>query len=86
MNTNLPAITQDAKVALAKTKNLMDITNKILANRSKALADILLKKPYVSLGHGGEVHSVVFSPDGMTVLSGSEDETLKLWDIRSGKS
>lgn len=25
----------------------------------------------------------VFSPDGQTVLSGSSDETLKLWDLRS---
>src|SRR6266511_5927444 len=35
----------------------------------------------------GHVHwtlSVAFSPDGRTVLSGSYDNTLKLWDVATG--
>ena len=31
------------------------------------------------------VQSVSFSPDGKLALSGSEDKTLKLWDVASGK-
>ena len=29
--------------------------------------------------------SVAIAPDGRTALSGSEDKTLKLWDLASGK-
>jgi WD40 repeat protein len=36
-------------------------------------------------GHSIYVSSVVFSPDGKTVLSGARDNTLKLWDIATGK-
>jgi WD40 repeat protein len=36
-------------------------------------------------GHSGWIVSVAFSPDGQYALSGSWDNTLKLWDISSGK-
>ncbi len=37
-------------------------------------------------GHSFYVSSVVFSPDGKTALSGSEDKTLKLWDLETGNA
>jgi len=36
-------------------------------------------------GHTGDVESVSFSPDGHYALSGSNDRTMRLWDIESGK-
>ena len=30
--------------------------------------------------HSREVTSVAFSPDGKTIVSGSADKTLKVWD------
>jgi WD40 repeat protein len=35
-------------------------------------------------GHEGEVTTVAFSPDGTHILSGSEDNTIKLWDTNTG--
>ncbi len=39
----------------------------------------------VQIGHTGPVNSVCFSPNGKYALSGSNDNTLKLWDINPGK-
>ena len=33
-------------------------------------------------GHDGNVWSVAFTPDGHGLVSGSEDKTLKYWDVR----
>ena len=31
--------------------------------------------------HSGYVRSVVFSPDGTKIVSGSDDKTIKVWDF-----
>ena len=35
-------------------------------------------------GHSGKVHSVAFSPNGQSIVSGSEDTLVKIWDVETG--
>ena len=54
------------------------------------LQDVLSKLLNIKLrnrlrGHQSYVNSVAFSPDGKTLATGSWDNTIKLWDIASGK-
>ena len=36
-------------------------------------------------GHGGEIDSTVFSPDGKLLASGGKEKTIKFWDPQSSK-
>jgi WD40 repeat protein len=36
-------------------------------------------------GHSHWVRSIAFSPDGQKFASGSDDQTVRIWDIKSGK-
>ena len=51
-----------------------DLTAPVLAAASLEL------KAEKENAHSGYVLSVAFSPDGKTIVSGSKDQTLKVWD------
>jgi WD40 repeat protein/serine/threonine protein kinase len=36
-------------------------------------------------GHSDEIHSIAFRPDGRYALSSSADQTIRLWEVSSGK-
>ena len=51
-----------------------DLTAPVLAAASLEL------KAEKKSAHSDYVRSVAFSPDGKTIVSGSKDKTLKVWD------
>ena len=37
-------------------------------------------------GHGGWVHALAMTPDGRTAVSGSDDGTVRVWDLATGQA
>ncbi len=60
-------------MAVKSTSQPQVISNKLIGN----LVQILT-------GHSSRVSSVAYSPNGQTLASGSDDNTIKLWNVRTG--
>jgi hypothetical protein len=55
---------------------------RVIAALNQAVAEV---KEWNTLSHQDWVSSVSWSPDGQTIASGSDDGTLKLWNIADGE-
>ncbi|KAG1794671.1 WD40-repeat-containing domain protein [Suillus plorans] len=53
---------------------------------SKAAATTSILTPSITLkGHGGWIRSISYCPDGQQMISGSDDKTVRQWDMKAGK-
>jgi WD40 repeat protein len=55
------------------------------ADSSEKTAGRIKPEIFVQLGHTSSINTVEFSQDGRYVLSGSDDDTIKLWEAQNGK-
>jgi WD40 repeat protein len=87
MNNNLTTTNQNSKLALTKSKNLLNIANSLLSKKSSSdLSKVFPFKPFLlQKGHTDSVNSVAISPDGKFIVSGSSDDTIKIWDFKTGE-
>ncbi|KAG2737873.1 hypothetical protein P692DRAFT_20545890 [Suillus brevipes Sb2] len=50
-----------------------------------AATKTILKSSITLEGHGDTIRSMSYFPDGQRMISGSEDKTVRQWDMKTGK-
>ena len=77
-NKQIVITNQDSKLPLQKSKNLFDITRKILDK--KELIESFLFKPFImESAHTDRITTISISESEKYIVSGSIDRTLKIW-------
>jgi WD domain, G-beta repeat len=77
--TTIPQQTDTTSISSQSESNINNSEIKIQKNQSEPI------HPIVKQGHSEAVISVAISPDGKFCISGSEDETIKLWEMSTGR-
>jgi WD40 repeat protein len=78
------AFSLDGKT-LASASGVWDVQKKEWLGCEVRLWDVTTGQQKCLHEHTSAVLSVAFSPDGMTLASGSEDKTVRLWDVTTGR-
>jgi WD40 repeat protein len=72
-------------LATGRTKRKLGIQVKKIDSPFSCLKGQAQQKPQSGQGHTGLVSAVAVTPDGRHVVSGSHDNTLRVWDLKDGK-
>jgi WD40 repeat protein len=65
--------------------NFPDLARRLLAMQATLAAKTRPRVELAFQGHTGTVNAIVFSPDGQSVATGSDDRTVRIWEASSGK-
>ncbi|MEJ7736277.1 MAG: TIR domain-containing protein [Chitinophagaceae bacterium] len=60
-------------------------SNGSLYNSSRFDKSLISEKYFLPQGHNDTVNSVAFHPDGKTFISGSADNAIKVWDLKTAE-
>jgi WD40 repeat protein len=68
------------------TKNVPQVSTPVFPGRRSAVERLLPEVEFVvRSGHSSRVAVLAFTPDGSTLATGSHDETVKLWNVGTGR-
>ncbi|PPK57339.1 WD40 repeat protein [Malaciobacter marinus] len=87
MKSSLIETNKDAKLGLIKLKKLLNLTNNLLSKKGLNQLEKQFKgRPFlIEEGHSKPVTELVVTPNGKTIISGSDDTTIKLWNMETGE-
>ncbi|RJP30903.1 MAG: hypothetical protein C4527_08760 [Candidatus Omnitrophota bacterium] len=86
------AFSPDGKKVLAAAsetagtlQDSISITLTLIGVEEKQTVDDFFEEHTGFLGHKREIYDLAFSPDGGTLVTGSNDGTAKVWDVKTGQ-